>query len=87
MYLACRRFLSMAQLEIHKEKCGGLGEVLGAGLTQDDLVFNCNICSAQFADYQRAQEHLGGHKELASGCGQVGFCILGFLIHTYSCRW
>ena len=77
----------MAQLEIHKEKCGGLGEVLGAGLTQDDLVFNCNICSAQFADYKRAQEHLGGHKELASGCGQVGFCILGFLIHTYSCRW
>ena len=61
----------MAQLEIHKGKCGGLGEVLGAGLTQDDLVFNCNICSAQFADYQRAQEHFGGHKELARGGGQV----------------
>ena len=67
----------MAQLEIHKEKCGGLGKVLGAGLTQDDLVFNCNICSAQFADYQRAQEHLGGHKELASWSGQVFFLAFG----------
>ena len=67
----------MAQLETHKEKCGSLGEVLGAGLTQDDLVFNCNICSARFADYQRAQEHLGGHKELASGGGQVGFLYFG----------
>ena len=61
----------MAQLETHKGKCGGLGEVVAAGLTQDDLVFNCNICSAQFADYQRAQEHLGEHKELTRGGGQV----------------
>ena len=78
----------MAQLEIHKGKCGGLGEVLGAGLTQDDLVFNCNICSAQFADYKRAQEHLGGHKELTRGGGQVFFfCLLGFVIHFCFCRF
>ena len=82
----------MAQLEIHKEKCGGLEEVVAAGLTQDDLVFKCNICSAQFADYHRAQEHLGVHKELASGCGQVFLCLLGFDIHFclcsfLLCRW
>merc|ERR1712004_330496 len=72
-----RRFLSRAQLEIHKGKCGGLGEVVGAGLTQDDLVFKCNICFAQFSDYQRVQEHLGRHKELASGGGQVVISIEG----------
>ena len=87
MYVACRRFLSRAQLEIHEEKCRGLGEVVGAGLTQDDLVFKCNICFAQFSDYQRVQEHLGRHKELASGGGQVVFCLLGFVIHFCSCRW
>ena len=77
MYVACRRFLSRAQLEIHEEKCRGLGEVVGAGLTQDDLVFKCNICFAQFSDYQRVQEHLGRHKELASGGGQVGVLSFG----------
>ena len=77
MYVACRRFLSRAQLEVHEEKCRGLGEMVGAGLTQDDLVFKCNICFAQFSDYQRVQEHLGGHKELASGGGQVFFLSFG----------
>ena len=72
----------MAQLETHKGKCGGLGEVLGAGLTQDDLVFNCNICSAQFADYKRAQEHLGGHKERTRGWGQVFFFVFWDLSST-----
>ena len=72
-----RRFLGKTQLETHLEKCHGSG--VGTGMTQDDLIFRCNICSAQFSDYQRVQEHIGSHGEQLRGEGQVQISFLGLI--------
>ena len=58
------------------EKCRG--SVVATGMTQDDLIFRCNICSAQFSDYQRVEEHIGKHREQNRGEGQVGISIFPF---------
>lgn len=63
-----RRFVGKTQQETHMEKCRG--SVVATGMTQDDLIFRCNICSAQFSDYQRVEEHIGKHREQNRGEGQ-----------------
>ena len=62
--------MGKTQQETHMEKCRG--SVVATGMTQDDLIFRCNICSAQFSDYQRVEEHIGKHREQNRGEGQVG---------------
>ena len=69
--------MGKTQLETHLEKCHGSG--VGTGMTQDDLIFRCNICSAQFSDYQRVQEHIGSHGEQLRGEGQVQISFLGLI--------
>ena len=58
-------------------------------MTQDDLIFRCNICSAQFSDYQRVEEHIGRHGEQSRGEeGQVGISFLKLFIQfSPACRW
>ena len=65
--------MGKTQQETHMEKCRG--SVVATGMTQDDLIFRCNICSAQFSDYQRVEEHIGKHREQNRGEGQVGISI------------